>query len=139
MKINILGIVKSVTGLAAGTGAGVIVGNLVKATTPDDLGKVQKVLVGIGGYTISAVLGDLSAKYVNDQIDGYAERLNEIIHPSEEVQKAAEDVAEKVADAADATVTLIQKGTGHQVTVNKDELEASDTDKPASFLKETDI
>jgi hypothetical protein len=102
MKINVLGIIKGVSELIVSTGAGVVVGNLVKATTPYDLGKVQKVMVGVGGYAIGAVLGDLSAKYVSSQIDGYAERINEIIHPSEETQEAA-------VEAAEAVITDIQK------------------------------
>ena len=129
MKINVLGIVKGATGLVASAGAGAVVGNLVKATTPYDTSKFQKVLVAVGGYTIGAVLGDLSAKYVTDQIDEYAARVHDLIHPSEEVQEAAEDVVEKVGEAADATVTLIQKGTGHKATVNKSELEASTDEK----------
>lgn len=129
MKINVLGIVKGVTGFVASTGAGVVVGNLVRATTPHDLGKVQKILVGVGGYTIGAVLGDLSAKYINDQIDGYAQRINEIIHPDEETIEAVEDAKEAVSDATEAMVTLTQKGTNHKTTVNKDELEAPRADK----------
>lgn len=109
MKINVLGIVKGVSELVVSAGAGVVVGNLVRATTPYDLSKFQKVMVGVGGYAIGAVLGDLSAKYVSAQIDGYAERISEIIHPSEETQEAVADAKEAVVDAAEAIVSDIQK------------------------------
>lgn len=99
MKINVLGIVKGVSELVVSAGAGVVVGNLVRATTPYDLSKVQKVMVGVGGYAVGAVLGDLSAKYVSAQIDGYAERINEIIHPQEPLDP--EEVATILTKAAE--------------------------------------
>ena len=129
MKINILSVVKGVAELAISAGVGVVVGNLVKATTPYDLNKFQKVMVGIGGYGVGAVLGDLSAKHISAQIDDYAVRLDELIHPSHEVEEAAEDLKEAVGDVKDATVTLIQKGTDHVVTVDKEELKDSKTEK----------
>lgn len=96
MKINILGVVKGVAELAVSAGVGVVVGNLVRATTPYDTSKVQKVMVGIGSYAVGGVLGDLSAKYISGQIDEYAARVQEIFHP--EVDEEAVEVLQEVHD-----------------------------------------
>ncbi len=116
MKINILGIVKGVTELAVSAGVGVVVGNVVKATTPYDLNKFQRIIVGIGAYGLGGVLGDLSAKYISSEIDGYAERVKNLIHPSEEVEDAIQDFKEAVVETvqaggevAEAVVTDIKK------------------------------
>lgn len=109
MKVNILGIIKGVSELAVSAGVGVVVGNMVKATTPYDLNKFQKVMVAVGGFGLSGVLGDLSAKHISKQIDGYAERVNEIFHPSQEVKEAAEDVVEHLEEAADAATEVVKK------------------------------
>lgn len=140
MKINILGIVKGVAELAVSAGVGVVVGNLVKATTPFDSGRIHKITVAVGGYALGGVLGDLSAKYISSQIDGYAERVNEIIHPSEDVKEAVEDakaaVAEAVEAVAEATETVVdsRKGLVHKIK----ELKAQGLTN-AEIAKELDI
>lgn len=96
MKINILGVVKGVAELAVSAGVGVVVGNLVRATTPEDLSRVQKIMVGVGGYAIGGVLGDLSAKHVSGQIDEYATRVREIINPP--VDEEAVEVLQETLD-----------------------------------------
>lgn len=66
--MNILPLVKSVTGLATSLGAGAVVGNAIKASTPLSLNRVQKVFVTIGAVTLSSVAGDLAANYIENQI-----------------------------------------------------------------------
>jgi hypothetical protein len=100
MKINILGVVKNVAELAVSASVGVVVGNFVRATTPYDSGKVQKIMVGIGSYAVTGVLGDLSAKYITGQIDEYAARVKDIFHP--EVEEEPVETFEEV--------TLTQNG-----------------------------
>lgn len=127
MKINILGIVKGGVGLLASAGAGAVVGNLVKATTPHDSTRFQKILVSVGGYTIGIVLGDLSAKYLVDQVDNLADRVSELVHPADDGTEEQE-VADIVNHEAEKTVTGTQKGTGKKVTINKSEFEQSNDD-----------
>jgi len=79
--INKLSLLKGVAELAVSAGVGAVVGNLVKATTPLDSGKIQKVMVSIGGWGLSGVLGDLSAKHVSSQIDNYAEKVSALFNP----------------------------------------------------------
>lgn len=105
MKINILSLVKGVSELAVSAGAGAVVGNLVKATTPDDLNRVQKLIVGIGAYGVGAVIGDLTAKYISDQIDGYADRINQIFHPIENVKTEVKE-ADNLENTALDNVTV---------------------------------
>lgn len=104
MGINPVVIVKGVLELAASAGTGIVVGNLVKATTPDDISKFQKVMIGIGSYTIGAVLSDLSAKHISSTVDNYNEKLQAILHPESE---QAELTAEPLADWE---VDLIREG-----------------------------
>ena len=49
-------------------GAGIIVKNVVKATTPEDVSKFSKVAIAFGSYGISAVVGVAAAKQVDDLI-----------------------------------------------------------------------
>lgn len=92
-KVSKLALVGGVAELVAGAGASVVVGNLVKATTPYDAGRLQKVMVSIGGYAIGGVLSDLSAKYVRSQIDAYGEKLRSVFNPP-----AEEESGELVSD-----------------------------------------
>lgn len=91
-KINKLAILKGAAELVASAGTGIVVGNLVKATTPYDLNRLQRVLVGVGSYTLGGVLSDLSAKYIASQIQTYADKLDEILHPVVPVEADPDDV-----------------------------------------------
>jgi hypothetical protein len=98
-KISKLGILKGVAELAITAGVGVIVGNLVRATTPVESSRVTKVLVTVGGYGLTGVLGDLSGKYVANQIDNYGTKFRDLLHP---VQEDAEEISEVIAEHATA-------------------------------------
>lgn len=86
--MNILPIVKGATGLVASLGAGAVVGNAIKATTPSDMKKITKVLVGVGGIVISSIAGDMAAKYIEDQIQAGADNW-----------RAGKDMGERWANA----------------------------------------
>lgn len=64
-----LEVVKAVAGIVVSLGAGAVVGNAIKFTSPEDLKVLAKVGVGIGGFVISAMVGDAAAKYTEEQID----------------------------------------------------------------------
>jgi hypothetical protein len=83
-KIGKLTIIRGAAELVASAGTGVVIGNLVKATTPYDLNRVQRVLVAVGGYTLGGVLSDLSAKYISNQIQSYADKLSSVLHREDE-------------------------------------------------------
>jgi hypothetical protein len=92
-SINKLALVKGAAELVTAAGVSAIVGNLVRATTPDDINKFQKVVIGIGGYSLAAVLGGLSGKYIADQIDDYATTIQGILKSGTivEIEVAPED------------------------------------------------
>lgn len=70
--MNILPLIKGATGIAASLGAGAVVGNAIKATTPEGLKRSSKILVGIGSVVLSGIAGDMAAKYIEQQIDSAA-------------------------------------------------------------------
>lgn len=67
MKIS--GIFKSASSLIVSVGAGAIVTNAVKATTPVGTNVYMKVAVGIGSLVVSNMVGDAASKYLADNVD----------------------------------------------------------------------
>jgi hypothetical protein len=95
-KINKLALFKGAVEFAISAGVGIIVGNLVKATTPPDIGRFQKIVVAIGSYGLTVVLGDISAKHISEQIDSYAEKVNNLLNPSDEKDNLDPDEEYKI-------------------------------------------
>lgn len=73
--MNKLNLLKSTTGLIVSAGAGAVVGNAIKASTPEDVKTAGKVLIVIGGAVLSSMVGDMASKYTADSIDDVAEGL----------------------------------------------------------------
>lgn len=67
--MNILNIVKGGTELIVTIGVGAVVGNAIKATTPEEMKLVKKLSVGVGSVVLTSVAGDVASRYVNKQID----------------------------------------------------------------------
>lgn len=103
-EINTVGIIKGVAEFAASAGAGIVVGNLIKATTPDDVTRFQKVLVGIGAYTIGGVLSSLSGKYIANEIQGVADKIEALRHPKSQL-----DVEELSPEETQEVLEQVQK------------------------------
>ncbi len=63
--------VVTLTGIRFLTSAGVgeVVKNAIVATTPKSASIMSKVLVGVGGFAISAMIGDMVSDYVIKQIE----------------------------------------------------------------------
>tara|TARA_R110000822_G_scaffold49641_1_gene130007 strand:+ start:124 stop:471 length:348 start_codon:yes stop_codon:yes gene_type:complete len=102
-NISKIGILKGLMELVVAGGSGIVIGNIIQATTPSDMNRFQKVLVAAGGWSISAVLGDLAAKHVGSQIDDYADKFNAIINPTILVEPDVEVDEAPVAVKAKAT------------------------------------
>jgi hypothetical protein len=73
-----LDIVKGVTGIIVGLGVGLIVGNAIKATTPDDIGKIGKILIGVGSFALGGILSGMAASHTEHMIDDYAKNIEKI-------------------------------------------------------------
>lgn len=71
--MNILPVVKSLAGFASSLGAGTVVGNAIKATTPDELSKLGKVLVSVGSVALSGAAGSIASKWIEDEIQKFAD------------------------------------------------------------------
>lgn len=86
--MNPLAIGKLIAESLVGAGTGMIVGNLVKATTPTSTILVKKIAIGAGAFVLSSMVADLTTQYLSDQID---------------------DVVEKVRQATDAVTIIVQE------------------------------
>lgn len=54
--MNIIEPIKMASGLIVSIGIGTVIGNAIKATTPEGIGTINKVLVGIGTLAVSGYL-----------------------------------------------------------------------------------
>lgn len=78
MKINPLTTTKLVaTGLSS-WGAGVIVKNAIKATTPADIGSIKKIGVVVGGFAVAGIVADAASRYTGNQIDAFVAVYEEV-------------------------------------------------------------
>lgn len=88
--MKILDLAKGALSLVISFGVGTIVGNLIKHTTPVDVGKLTGYAIKIGALVLSGVAGDAASKYAEDQIDNTIETvtntLNGIMPEEEEVE-----------------------------------------------------
>lgn len=94
----ILPILKGTVGLATSLGAGAVVGNAIKATTPDNMKLAQKILVGIGGITLSSIAGDVASRYMEAQIQAVADGVHIAKVAATKVANATEAAAETFKD-----------------------------------------
>ena len=63
--MNVFSIIRPVVSTLSGLGVGLIVGNAINATTPANIGRVSKVLIGFGAFG----LGGLAAKVVAEELE----------------------------------------------------------------------
>ena len=64
-----LDILKSVTVLAVSVGTTAVVGNAIKATTPEIQRLYSKILVRVGTVALTGVAASAASKYASDKID----------------------------------------------------------------------
>lgn len=74
-----LEMIKTGVSLVISIGVGIIVKNVIKATTPKDIKKITKFCVLVGGIALSDVLGQMATKYVEDEIDDTVDKVKNII------------------------------------------------------------
>lgn len=70
-----LHILKSAATLIASSGVGAIVGNAIKASTPGDVTKLQKVTITVGSIALSGMIANQASKYTGEQIEEIATQL----------------------------------------------------------------
>ncbi len=82
--------VKTVATFMVSIGAGAIVGNAVKFTTPQAIGAISKLFVTVGSVALSYMVGDKTAEYTEKKIDDIAGMIDmnvEILPKIEEEQE----------------------------------------------------
>lgn len=67
--MNALTIFTKVTELVVSLGTGTIVSNAVRATTPAGISKLSGVSVAVGSMAVSAIVADVTSKYVTKGIE----------------------------------------------------------------------
>ena len=73
-----MNVLKQLTGLVASMGVNEVVGNAIKATTPQDLNKYKKGLVFIGTMVIGGIAGGAANKYVEQQFDEFQNIIDKV-------------------------------------------------------------
>lgn len=76
--MNPMTIVKGVVDLAVSAGAGAVVGNAIKMSTPADAKKIQKISIAVGGFVLSGLVGAQASKYATEQIDTTLAQIKEV-------------------------------------------------------------
>ena len=62
-------LVKAVVGLVASAGVSRVINNAIKATSPYEMTKLDKFLVGTGSMVITGVAANIAVEYTNSQVD----------------------------------------------------------------------
>ena len=91
--MNPLSLVKTVVEVVVSVGVGAVVGNAIKASTPTNTHVVKRVAIGVGGFVLSSMVGDLATKYTNETIDDTADKIKKFMN------KETETVEETVLEA----------------------------------------
>lgn len=73
--MNPVSIAKTAASIVSSIGTGAVVSNAIKASIPARSKTIQKISIGIGGFILSNMVGDLAAKYVTDNIDSAAKQF----------------------------------------------------------------
>lgn len=67
--MNVIPVLKAGSNLIVSMGAGAVVTNAVKSTTPNDLKTFQKVSVAVGAMVLSSIVSEAATKHANEKIE----------------------------------------------------------------------
>lgn len=82
MKLTtILKVIKPVTSLVAASATGLVVKNVITATTPADLGKYQTFMVKAGGFFVGGAVGGIIADRIDKQFDDVINAVQSVTDP----------------------------------------------------------
>jgi hypothetical protein len=87
----LVNIIKFGVGAVASVSTSVVVRLAVESVKPDNLTKVGKALVGVGGFVISCVVGEAAMNYTDELIDGVVngvENIKERFNSKKEVSES---------------------------------------------------
>jgi len=89
--MNKLELLKSAAELIVSIGVSSVVGNAIKASLPENTKVVRKVAVGIGGFVLSSMVGDMASKYATESIDEMAVKLTSVVKSTKKLGDAVKD------------------------------------------------
>lgn len=87
-----LEMLKEGTSLVLSIGCGVIVGNVVKTTSPANMGKLKDLCVGVSSLVLGSMLGDQASEYADKKIDEVAERVKIEVIPMKKEDVIVEEM-----------------------------------------------
>ena len=95
--VKLLKIAKPITSLVAGYSAGVVVKNLIDATTPTDLTKYQTMAVKAGGFFIGGAVGGVIGERLDKQFDNAIKAVEGVVEldPISKFEAFAETLSEE--------------------------------------------
>lgn len=67
--LKLEGIPRLIVGVIVTSTTSVVVGNVIAATTPLDLSKIDKINIKVGGYVLGVTAGAIASKYTLEYID----------------------------------------------------------------------
>lgn len=67
--MNLMPVLRTASSLIVSMGAGAVVTNAVKSTTPGDLNTFKKVTVLAGTMVLSSIVSEAAVKHANEKID----------------------------------------------------------------------
>jgi hypothetical protein len=75
--------IKAISDIVVSAGVASVVGNAIKASTPDDLKRFKKISITVGGFVLSGMVSGMATKYTNEQIDAAASVLKGVVKIAE--------------------------------------------------------
>lgn len=64
--------------LVSNFSVGAVIGNIVKAANPTPVGKISKIIIGIGSSILTDVASDAVSKYVENQFDEFIDNIKKV-------------------------------------------------------------
>ena len=77
--MKILEIAKLAAEVVVSFGVSAVVGNAIKAGTPENAKVYKKVAIGIGGFVLSSIAAEHASRYATESIDGIADRVTQVV------------------------------------------------------------
>lgn len=76
--------IKGILGFGASVGAGMIVTNVARATTPLGAGKIYKGFIRLGTFAIGGIVGDKAEAWIGKQVDNIADGIEGVVKAAKE-------------------------------------------------------
>ena len=73
--MNTIKIIKAGASFVVSVGAGMIVSNVVKCTTPAATKAIMKICVAIGGFALSNLVGSAASDHTEKEIDKFVDTI----------------------------------------------------------------